>query len=106
MGSDSGTKEIPVWRASHPRFAGLDRIPGRLDFGDIRRNPENRTLPGLLMARPENGLFFANVAGFRERIIVEMRSSADMLAELGEELQGRNRVKIFLKAHIHWKQTG
>ncbi len=61
--------------------------------------------------RPENGLFFANAAGFREAIIAEMTSSAepvkavlldlgattdldvpsaDMLAELGEELHSRN----------------
>ena len=100
-----------VWRASHPRLAVLGRIPGRLDFSDIRRYPDNKTIPGLLMVRPENGLFFANAAGFREAIIAEMTSSAepvkavlldlgattdldvpsaDMLAELGEELHGRN----------------
>jgi sulfate permease, SulP family len=100
-----------VWRASQPRLAVLGRIPGRLEFSDIRRNPENITLPGLLMVRPENGLFFANAAGFREAIITELISStepiravlidlgattdldvpsADMLAELGEELHSRD----------------
>ena len=100
-----------VWRASHPRLAVLGRVPGRLDFSDIRRNPENKTIPGLLMVRPENGLFFANAAGFRETIMAEMTSSvepvkavlldlgattdldvpsADMLAELGEELHSHN----------------
>ena len=68
-------------------------------------------MPGLLIVRPENGLFFANAAGIREAIIAEMTSSAepvkavlldlgattdldvpsaDMLAELGEELHSRN----------------
>jgi MFS superfamily sulfate permease-like transporter len=63
------------------------------------------------MVRPENGLFFANAAGFREAIITELISStepiravlidlgattdldvpsADMLAELGEELHSRD----------------
>jgi len=100
-----------VWRASHPRLAVLGRIPDRLDFSDIRRHPENQTLPGLLVVRPLNGLFFANAAGFREAILAEMASSpepvkavlldlgattdldvpsADMLAELGEELHTRN----------------
>jgi len=100
-----------VWRSSHPRLAVLARIPGRLDFSDIRRYPQNKTVPGLLVVRPLNGLFFANAAGFREAIIAEMLSSpepvravlldlgattdldvpsTDMLAELGEELHGRN----------------
>ena len=61
-----------VWRASHPRLAVLGRVPGRLDFSDIRRYPENKTVPGLLIVRPENGLFFANAAGFRETIMEEM----------------------------------
>ena len=100
-----------VWRASQPRLAVLGRVPGRLDFGDIRRYPENQTVPGLLIVRPENGLFFANAAGFREAIIAQVVSSpepvkavlldlgattdldvpsADMLADLGEELHARN----------------
>ncbi len=100
-----------VLRASQPRLAVLGRIPGRLDFSDIRRYPENKTTPGLLMVRPLNGLFFANAAGFHEAIITEMTASAepikavlldlgattdldvpsaDMLAGLGEELQSRN----------------
>jgi MFS superfamily sulfate permease-like transporter len=100
-----------VWRASHPGLAVLGRIPGQLDFSDIRRHPENQTVPGLLMVRPQNGLFFANAAGFREAIMAEVASSAepvqavlmdmgattdldvpsaDMLAELGEELHAHN----------------
>jgi len=100
-----------VWRASHPRLAVLGRAPNSLRFSDVRRHPENSTLPGLLMVRPENGLFFANAAGIREAIMAEMTScpepvkavlldlgattdldvpSADMLAELGEELHSHN----------------
>jgi SulP family sulfate permease len=100
-----------VWRASHPRLAVLGRVPDSLQFSDVRRHPENKIVPGLLMVRPENGLFFANAAGIHEAIIAEMTSgsepikavlldlgattdldvpSADMLAELGEELRDRN----------------
>ena len=64
-----------------------------------------------MIVRPENGLFFANAAGFREAIIAQVVSSpepvkavlldlgattdldvpsADMLADLGEELHARN----------------
>jgi len=89
----------------------LGRVPNSLQFSDIRRHPENITVPGLLIVRPENGLFFANAAGIREAIIAELLSSAepvkavlldlgattdldvpsaDMLVELDEELKSRN----------------
>jgi MFS superfamily sulfate permease-like transporter len=100
-----------VLRASNPRLAVLGREPNRLALSDIRRHPENRTLPGLLVVRPENGLFFANAAGIQETIIAEVTSSAvpvkavlldlgattdldvpsaDMLEKLHEELSSRN----------------
>ena len=100
-----------VWRASQPRLAVLGRVPNSLQFSDVRRHPENQTLPGLLIVRPENGLFFANAAGIREVILSEMQSSAepvkavlldlgattdldvpsaDMLAELHEDFYSRN----------------
>ena len=114
-----------VWRASHPRLVVLGREPGRLVFSDIRRYPENKTLPGLLMVGPLNGLFFANAAGFREAIITEMLSSpepvkavlldlgattdldvpsADMLAELGEELANRDVRLMLMRVIIPVRQ--
>jgi SulP family sulfate permease len=105
-----------VWYASHPKLAVLGRAPNSLDFSDVRRHPENQTLPGLLMVRPENGLFFANAVGFREAIMQEMRSctepvnvvlvdlgattdldvpSVDMLMELHKELKIQN-VRLIL----------
>jgi high affinity sulfate transporter 1 len=100
-----------VLRASHPRLAVLGHEPNRLALSDIRRHPENTTLPGLLIVRPENGLFFANATGIQEAIITEMTSStvpvkavlldlgattdldvpsADMLENLHDELSSRN----------------
>jgi MFS superfamily sulfate permease-like transporter len=100
-----------VLRASQPRLAVLGRVPDSLQFSDIRRHPGNKTIPGLLMVRPENGLFFANAASIREAIIAEMTSSvkpvkavlldlgattdldvpsADTIGELREELSQRN----------------
>ena len=76
-----------VLRASRPRLAVLGRAPDSLQFNDIRRHPENKTVPGLLIVRPENGLFFANAAGISEAIISEMVSSAEpvkaVLLDLG-----------------------
>jgi sulfate permease, SulP family len=76
-----------VWRVSQPRLALLGRAPNSVLFGDVRRHPENQTVPGLLIVRPENGLFFANAAGIREVILSEMQSAAEpvkaVLLDLG-----------------------
>ena len=65
-----------VWRVSQPRLAVLGRAPNSLQFKDIRRHPEKKTVPGLLIVRPENGLFFANAAGIREVILSQMQSAS------------------------------
>jgi len=100
-----------VWRASQPELSVLGREPGRLVFSDSRRHSENRTIPGLLILRPDQGLFFANVEALRNEIMnlvdeaqppvkvvmldLEMSNqldvpSVDMLVELKEELEQRN----------------
>ena len=100
-----------VWRTSQPKLAVLGRAPGSMQFSDVRRHPENITLPGLLIVRPENGLFFANAEGIREVILSQVQSSAepvkavlldlgattdldvpsaDMLGKLHEDFSSRN----------------
>ena len=100
-----------VWRVSQPRLAVLGRVPNSLRLSDVRRHPENKTVPGLLIVRPENGLFFANAEGIREVILSEMQSSvepvkavlldlrattdldvpsAEMIEKLHDELGSRN----------------
>jgi len=100
-----------VWRASQSRLSVLGREPGRILFSDSRRHPENHILPGLLILRPDEGLFFANADTLRNDILglvddaqdpvkvvlldLEMSSeldvpSVDMLGELKLELGKRN----------------
>jgi SulP family sulfate permease len=96
-----------VWRASQPHLSVLGREPGRFTFSDTRKHPENRTIPGLLILRPDEGLFFANADALHNEIIslaeetkpqarvvlldLEMSNqldvpSVDMLVELRVEL--------------------
>ena len=107
-----------VWRVSKPRLAVLGRAPDSLNFSDIRRHPENKTVPGLLIVRPENGLFFANAEGIREEILSELQTSeqpvkavlldlgattdldvpgAETLGHLIEDLSGRNVRLIWVR---------
>jgi high affinity sulfate transporter 1 len=51
-----------LYRASRPHVAVLGQVPGAAvgQYGDVRRHPENRQLPGIVILRLESGLFFAN----------------------------------------------
>lgn len=64
-----------VWRASQPRISELGRAPGTLDFADVRRQPAPLTVPGLLMLRPNEGIFFANATSLRDAIISRVDSA-------------------------------
>jgi SulP family sulfate permease len=50
------------YQAAHPRLYALGRKPGTDVFRALSpEHPEDETIPGLLMVRPEGRLFFANV---------------------------------------------
>jgi sulfate permease, SulP family len=52
---------ILIYLASHPHGAVLGRLPGTEAYRDIRRHPEARTFPGLLIWRIGGDLFFASI---------------------------------------------
>ena len=57
-----------VWRSSQPRLTFLGRARGGLEPVDLRAAP-TAAIPGLLIVRPDEMLFFANVAAVRDGII-------------------------------------
>ncbi len=59
---------ILVWRASEGRLTFLGRASGGLEPVDLRSVPE-AAIPGLMIVRPDEMLFFANVASVREGIL-------------------------------------
>ena len=54
-----------VWRASQARLTFLGRARGSLEPDDLRTVPD-AAIPGLLIVRPDEMLFFANVASVRD----------------------------------------
>jgi MFS superfamily sulfate permease-like transporter len=109
-----------VWRASQANLSVIGREPGRLVFSDSQRHPENRTIPGLLIVRPDQGLFFANVESLSNEInqLVEAAQSPvkvvlldlemtnqldvpslDMLSELKEEMHKRGAELWLVRVH-------
>ena len=81
-----------VWRASQPRLTFLGRARGGLEPVDLRAAPD-AAIPGLLIVRPDEMLFFANVASVRDEI-VQAVADADprpqvVLLDLGAHAGGR-----------------
>ena len=59
---------VLVARASQSRLSVLGREPGRMVFHSLERHPESKSVPGLLVLRPEHGLYFANSSGLRQEV--------------------------------------
>jgi len=55
-------------RAAHPRVARLGRVPGTRRYSDIDRNPDNESVPGVLIVRVESGLLYFNATHVRDQV--------------------------------------
>ena len=92
-----------LWDGWRPHYAVMGRVDGLRGYHDIKRYPEARRIPGLVMFRWDAPLFFANAELFQERVLSAVAesptavrrvvvaaepvtsvdvTSADMLAEL------------------------
>src|SRR6516165_5502290 len=52
---------VLIYFTTHPHGAVLGQLPGTEAYRDVRRHPEARTFPGLLIWRVGGDLFFASV---------------------------------------------
>ena len=57
-----------LYRASRPRVALLGRASPDGRWGDVDRHPDGEVVPGVVVLRPEAGLFFANADAVRRAI--------------------------------------
>lgn len=111
-----------VYRASRPPLSvmGADpAVPGA--FLDIRRHPQARPVPGVLVVRPDVPLFYANAQSVRDRLtdmvgrarppvhtlILDLDANdelditaAEVLEKLVGELNSSRQVRVGL-AHLH-----
>jgi high affinity sulfate transporter 1 len=97
-----------LWDGWRPHFAVLGRVNGIRGYHDIKRYPEARLVPGLVLFRWDAPLFFANAELFQARVLQAVMdsptpvkriivaaepvtsidvSSADVLAELERKLR-------------------
>lgn len=98
-----------LWDGWRPYSAVLGRVPGLKGYHDITRYAEAQQIPGLVILRWDSPLFFANAEWFHARVLAAIEAaptqvrwlviaaepvtsvdvtSADMLAELDEALDG------------------
>jgi high affinity sulfate transporter 1 len=97
-----------LWDAWRPHHAVMGRVDGIRGYHDIKRYPEARLVPGLVLFRWDAPLFFANAELFHQRLLEAVAqspapvrriivaaepltsidvTSADMLAELEQALR-------------------
>jgi len=96
-----------LWDGWRPHYAVLGRVDGVRGYHDIKRYPDARRVPGLVLFRWDAPLFFANAEFFHQRVLEAIAespspvrriivtaepvtsidvTSADMLAELEHSL--------------------
>jgi len=106
-----------VYRASRPHVAVLGRAADGPHWVDHDRHPDATTTPGVLVVRPESGLFYANAdnvhAAIRDQLDEHTRAvvldaadvpvidvtAAKMLVELADDLDRRG-IRLLLARDI------
>jgi len=99
-----------LWDGWRPHFAVLGRVDGTRGYHDVKRYPQARRIPGLVLLRWDAPLFFANAEQFQgtvlaavdesptpvQRLVIAAEpvtsidiTSADMLDELDRALEAR-----------------
>ena len=64
-----------LWDGWRPHFAVMGRVNGIRGYHDIKRYPDARLVPGLVLFRWDAPLFFANAELFRERVLQAVADS-------------------------------
>ena len=64
-----------LWDGWRPHFAVLGRADGVKGYHDIKRYPQARLIPGLVLFRWDAPLFFANAELFHERVLEAVEAS-------------------------------
>ena len=71
-----------VYRTSRPNVAVLGREPNMGVFVDMARDPRAAAVPGVVVLRPESGLYFANADAIRHRVLDEVERTGASAAVL------------------------
>ena len=64
-----------LWDGWRPHFTVMGRVDGIRGYHDIKRYPDARLVPGLILFRWDAPLFFPNAALFKEKLLQQVAAS-------------------------------
>ena len=71
-----------LWDGWRPHYAVLGRVDGIRGYHDIKRYPDARLVPGLLLFRWDAPLFFANAELFHQRLMDAVAASPQPVRQI------------------------
>jgi sulfate permease, SulP family len=83
-----------IHRAAHPHVAQLGRVPATRRYSDLARNPDNESVPGVLIVRVEASLLYFNVNHVRDRVRRHLATAGPQLRLLVWDLSTSPYVDI------------
>jgi SulP family sulfate permease len=83
-----------IRRVAHPHVARLGRVPGTTRYSDCERNPDNESIPGVLIVRVEAGILYFNTGHVRERLRVLVAAEGEGLRQVVWDLSTSPYVDI------------
>jgi MFS superfamily sulfate permease-like transporter len=64
-----------LWDGWRPHYAVMGRVDGLRGYHDLKRYPDARLVPGLVLFRWDAPLFFANAEQFQARVLEAVTAS-------------------------------
>jgi anti-anti-sigma factor len=64
-----------VWRVSRANLALLGRVPGTTQFADAERHPENEQVPGAVVIRVDDEIFYANAEAIKSGLTARIAAA-------------------------------
>jgi MFS superfamily sulfate permease-like transporter len=85
---------VLVARAAAPRVTVLGRRPGTLELVDVRLDPAAHTVPGLLVLRLDQELFFANARSVHDAVLALVAAADPPIREVLVELSATTDLDV------------
>jgi SulP family sulfate permease len=69
---------LMIAKAARPRVVFLGRIPGTQRYSDLGRHPENESIPGVIIFRPEGAIVYFNADHTCQAVLERLRAEPDV----------------------------
>jgi len=84
-----------VYRSSRPHLSSLGRVPGAPGaYSDLARHPEDVPVPGVLIARLDAPMYYANALTARDRLKAMIREATPPPSAVVLDAEGQDDLDI------------